>query len=301
MLRTAAVYSLPGVPHRHLVAAAGGSAGGGRRWVVHPGARARAGTRSHARAQARPECARRAHGPLGCVRHAGARRQARLLCAGGGAVRGRDERLLQRRRAVLRAGADEDAWCRRPRHLRFLPGACPRDRGPTSARRGPGGRGRSGVGGDSVSVAERPLRRGDPGRRALGARRPPFDPALPGTPRGGGVDSGSRRGLDLGRGCEERCHRVGGLGPEQLVRRADLGQLRLGCAVRRHPVLEEGANRPPDHGSEAWALLARDDARPVRGRPLARQPDSTLDGHRAREAPRTTRCFPHARSTAAPG
>ena len=83
-----------------------------------------------------------------------ARRQARLLRAGRRAVRGRPEQLLQRRRAVLRARAGEDARRRRHRNLRLLPRARPRDCGATSAHRGPGRRGRGRLGGDPVPVAK---------------------------------------------------------------------------------------------------------------------------------------------------
>ncbi len=127
-------------------------------------------------------------------------------------------------------------------------------------------------------------RRVDPRRRPLGARRPADDASDPGTPRRCGAHSRRGSGVDLGCGREERRHRLGGLGPEPLVRRGDLGQLCLGCPVRRDPVLEEGENRPPDHGSEAWSLLAGDDARSVRLRPLARQSDSAFDRSRHRQA-----------------
>ena len=103
-------------------------------------------------------------------------------------------------------------------------------------------------------------------------------------PRRGGAHSRGGGGVDLACGREGRRPRVGALESEWLVRRGDLRQLCLGRAVRRHPVLEEGTDCPADYGSEARALLAGDDARPVRLGSLARQPDSALDRPRKREA-----------------
>ena len=266
------------------MAAAGRSAGSRLRCLECARACARAGARAHVGAPARPDRAGVAHGPLGCLRHACTGRQAGLLRAGRRAVRGRHEQLLQRRPAVLRDRADEDARGRRPRDLRFLPRARPRDRSATSTRGGPRGGGRRRLGGDPIPVARRPLWRVDPRRRPLGARRPADDASDPGTPRRCRAHSRRGSGVHLGCGRQERRHLMGGLGPEPWVRRGDLGQLCLGCPVRRDPVLEKGENSPPDHGSEAWSLLAGDDARSVRLRPLARQSDSAFDRSRHRQA-----------------
>ena len=283
------------------MAAAGGPAGRGARWLVGARARARTGSGADARAPARPLRAGCAHRPVGRVRHARTRRQARILRAGRRAVRRRHERLFQRRHAVLRARADEDARSRHPRDLRLLPCARPCSGSTTAARRGAGRGGRRGLGGNAVSVAEHRLRSRDPRRRPLGTRRPPFGPARHGASRRGGAHSRGGGGVDLACGREGRRPRVGALESEWLVRRGDLRQLCLGRAVRRHPVLEEGTDCPADYGSEARALLAGDDARPVRLGSLARQPDSALDRPRKRARCPTTRSCRRARSTRAPG
>ena len=107
-------------------------------------------------------------------------------------------------------------------------------------RGGPGGGGRGGLGSDPVPLARRPLRRVDPRRRPLGARRPADDASDPARRRRCSAHSRRGGGIDLGCGREERRHRVGRLGTEPHVRRGDLGQLCVGRPVRRHPVLEEG-------------------------------------------------------------
>ena len=66
---------------------------------------------------------------------------------------------------------------------------------------------------------------------------------------------------------------------------AGLRQLRLGGHLRRDRVSEEGENGAADHRAEARALLAGDDARSVRLRPLAREPDAALDRAGERQAP----------------
>ena len=64
-------------------------------------------------------------------------------------------------------------------------------------------------------------------------------PARHGAPRRGGRHSRGGGRVDLVCGREGRHPRVGALESGWLVRRGDLRQLRLGCAVRRHRVLEE--------------------------------------------------------------
>ena len=302
MVRTAAVYSFPAALIAIVVAAAGRPAGGGPRLA---GGSSRSRSRLRWRPRLRcgsPSACRRHSPPSGLRSTARARRQARLLRAGRRAVRGRHERLLQRRRAVLRARAGEDARRRRHRDLRLLPRARPRDCGATSARSRfwpwcPGRAGRQPC-----------IRRGASSYGAVilagalwvlaGLRSTQPVTALT---RRRGARSRRGRGVDLGGGREGRRPPLGALGPEQLIRRRDLGQLCLGRAVRRDPVLEEGANRHPDHrvrsvGSTGGQRRSISSTRtagsttPLRWRP-ALQPEGC----------RTTRCCRHARSTEAPG
>ena len=97
----------------------------------------------------------------------------------------------------------------------------------------------------------------------------------------------------LGGRREGRRPRVGELGPER-----QLGDSRSSVSyvwdaqLRRDRVPEEGDDRPPDHGPEARPLLARDDARPVRLGPLAREPDAALDRPRDRLAERPASARP---------
>ena len=104
-------------------------------------------------------------------------------------------------------------------------------------------------------------------------------------------------GLELGRGREGRRAGVGALEPRW--RRARRSRSATsGKELRRDRVREEADDRPADHRPEAWALLARDDARPVRLGPLAREPDAAARRGRRAASSRATRSCRPVRSTA---
>ena len=111
-----------------------------------------------------------------------------------------------------------------------------------------------------------------------------------GPPRRGRARARGRRRLDLGRAREGRRARLGALGPERDVT-TGFRQLRLGCELRRHRVPEAEDDRPPHLRAGARPLLARDNARSVHRRSLARGPDAAFDRPRDRaSAERSAAC-----------
>ena len=135
-------------------------------------------------------------------------------------------------------------------------------------------------------VAQHRVRRRDPGRGAVGARRPALRAASSGARR-------RRRARHRRRGRRElRGRRQGGraLAGSSWERRAAWVSPSPSATsgTRTYGGIEfpkKSDDRAADHGPEARALLAGDDARPVRRRPLAREPDAALDRAGERQAP----------------
>ena len=88
--------------------------------------------------------------------------------------------------------------------------------------------------------------------------------------RPGARDRRRRRRLQLARASPSARSSTGSTGTRNAARQAGRRQLRLGLELRRARVPEEADDRAPDQGPTRLALLARDDARPVRRRPLDR-------------------------------
>ena len=170
MARTVAVYSFPAVARRRVLAPAGRPARGRPGLDLGARARARPGAGAHACPPDLASAFRRRSRPCGSRSTRPRPTTSRASSCRSPSVGRRPQRLFQRRHAVLRRRAAEDARSRHPRDLRLLPSARARSGCTTAAHRSAGGGGRRGLAGNAVSVAQHRLRRGDPRRRALGSR-----------------------------------------------------------------------------------------------------------------------------------
>ncbi len=178
-----------------------------------------------------------------------------------------------RRAAALRGGrTPADARDRRDRGARLHARDLTRGRGAACRARDRAARCGSRLAGDALDQLEhRRSGRGDPRRRARAPRRTLEDGThAPGCGRCGRRRGRGGSGLGRARRREGRVSRLGDVGALEQERAPDQRRLRLGLELRRPDLARAQDDGADDRGAADLALLARDDARRLQRRLLAR-------------------------------